>query len=137
MAAAVRARGQLWIAPAAPGFDARQLGGKRAVDRKDGATLRHELDAAQQSSPDAIGLISWNEFSENSYVEPSKRYGTRYLDVLSDALRASPGARSDFSSDEPPADQIGYGLPFVSGLGFVIVSAAFLRFWRREVRRAR
>jgi phospholipase C len=137
MAAAVHARGQLWIAPAAPGFDARQLGGKRAVDRKDGATLRHELDAAQQSSPDAIGLISWNEFSENSYVEPSKRYGTRYLDVLSDALRASPGARSDFSSDEPPADQIGYGLPFVSGLGFVIVSAAFLRFWRREVRRAR
>ena len=29
-----------------------------------------------------LGLISWNEFSENSYVEPSKDYGYQSLDVL-------------------------------------------------------
>ena len=32
-----------------------------------------------ESSPDAIGLISWNEFSENSHVEPSEKHGARYL----------------------------------------------------------
>src|ERR1022692_3723727 len=29
-----------------------------------------------------LGLISWNEFSENSYVEPSDRYGYQALGVL-------------------------------------------------------
>ena len=66
----------------APGFDARLVGGKSTVDRKDGETLRAEYAAAVNSSPDLLGLISWNEFSENSYVEPSQKFGTRYLDVL-------------------------------------------------------
>ncbi len=84
MAEAVHATGGLWIAPAAPGFDATLLGGPTVVERSDGATLRRELNAAAGSSPDAIGLISWNEFSENSHVEPSENYGDRYLQVLSD-----------------------------------------------------
>ena len=78
-AEAIHARGGLWIAPAAPGFDARLVGGTSVVERRGGATLRAELDAATSSSPDAIGLISWNEFSENTHVEPSRSYGSRYL----------------------------------------------------------
>ena len=65
----------LWIAPFAPGFDARLVGGTREVPRRDGETLRAEYNAAISSSPDALGLISWNEFSENT-VEPSERHGT-------------------------------------------------------------
>src|SRR5215207_430996 len=65
MSRAVHAHGGLWFAPAAPGFDARHLGGKTVVERKDGDTLRRELETAQSSEPDAVGLISWNEFSEN------------------------------------------------------------------------
>lgn len=84
MSEAVHATGGLWIAPAAPGFDATLLGGPTVVERNDGATLRRELNAAAGSGPDAIGLISWNEFSENSHVEPSENYGDRYLQVLSD-----------------------------------------------------
>ena len=82
MGAAVHNQGGLWIAPAAPGFDARLIGGSREVDRHEGETLRTELQTAFNSSPDAIGLISWNEFSENSHVEPSERYGDFYLEVL-------------------------------------------------------
>ena len=88
MGEAIHSRGGLWIAPAAPGFDARLVGGTSVVDRRDGATLRTQLDAATGSSPDAIGLISWNEFSENTHVEPSQRYGTRYLDVVADVRGA-------------------------------------------------
>jgi hypothetical protein len=52
------------------------------VDRKDGQTLRIEYAVAVQSSLDALGLVSWNEFSENSCVEPSEIFGIRYLDVV-------------------------------------------------------
>lgn len=87
MGQAVHAQGGLWVAPAAPGYDSRPIGGTRVVERKDGETLRRQIAAAMQSSPDAIGLISWNEFSENTYVEPSEKYGVRYLQELAD-LRA-------------------------------------------------
>ena len=78
--AAVHARRGLWIAPAAPGFDSRLVGGTSIVDRHGGDTLRRELDAAASSSPDAIGVISWNEFSENTFVEPSRAYGSTALE---------------------------------------------------------
>ncbi|HEX6678382.1 MAG TPA: hypothetical protein VF486_25615 [Actinomycetes bacterium] len=110
MGRAVHARGGLWIAPAAPGFDARKLGGERVVARRDGATLGEELAAASASSPDAIGLISWNEFSESSHLEPSTRYGRRYLDVLA-SLQPAPGTApgNDFASDDPGDRDAGPG----------------------------
>lgn len=84
MGATVHEAGGIWIAPAAPGFDARLVGGTSLVERKNGQTLRTELYTAIQSSPDAIGLISWNEFSENSHIEPSQKYGDLYLKVLTE-----------------------------------------------------
>ena len=91
MSQAIRRTGKYWIAPFAPGFDARLVGGQRAVPRDNGQTLRTEYAVAVRSSPDMLGLISWNEFSENSYVEPSKNYGYQSLDVLRQ-LRAVPAA---------------------------------------------
>jgi hypothetical protein len=98
MGQAIHADGKYWIAPFAPGFDAKLVGGTSTVDRKDGQTLRTEYAAALHSSPDALGLISWNEFSENSYVEPSQKYGTRYLDVLRE-LRATPVPQPPLATD--------------------------------------
>lgn len=86
MGRAVHARNGLWIAPAAPGFDARLVGGTSVVARRDGETLGREIAAAAASSPDALGLISWNEFSENTDVEPSVRYGFGALNVLAERL---------------------------------------------------
>jgi len=83
MSDTVHRSGGLWIAPFAPGFDARLVGGTKEVFRRDGATLRQEYSAAVSSSPDALGLISWNEFSENTHVEPSRTNGDRYLSLLS------------------------------------------------------
>jgi hypothetical protein len=82
MSEAVHANDGIWIAPAAPGFDARLVGGSRVVERKDGEMLQIQMRAALASSPDAIGLISWNEFSENSHVEPSCAYGAQSLSVI-------------------------------------------------------
>jgi len=98
MSEAIHADGKLWIAPFAPGFDARLVGGTREVPRKDGETLRRQYGAAVNSSPDLLGLISWNEFSENTHVEPSERYGTRYLDVLRE-LRGATVPEPTFAAD--------------------------------------
>lgn len=101
MSAAAKRYDGLWIAPAAPGFDARLLGGTTVVPRRDGETLRREYDAAVASSPDAIGLISWNEFSENTHIEPSERFGRRYLEVVADIRTQEVEVGLDFDSSAP------------------------------------
>lgn len=82
MGQAVHRAGKYWIAPFAPGFDSRMIGGRRAVPRNGGRTLRTEYKTAARSYPNMLGLISWNEFTENSYVEPSANYGYQSLAVL-------------------------------------------------------
>jgi hypothetical protein len=52
------------------------------------------------SAPDALGLISWNEFSENTYVEPSEKYGDASLNILHDlrfATMPTPSSAGDSS----------------------------------------
>jgi hypothetical protein len=122
---AIHQNGGLWIAPAAPGFDARLIGGTSVVEREDGQTLRTQLDTAMRSAPDAIGLISWNEFSENSHVEPSLKYGARYLDVLTDRDRALPPQIVDFDSSAPGTTLVGasYPLSILLSVGLLVVSS--------------
>jgi hypothetical protein len=136
MGAGIHKRNGLWIAPAAPGFDARLIGGHRVVDRADGATLRRQLQTALGSSPDAVGLISWNEFSENSHVEPSAKYGTRALDVLGDALGAPGPAAVDFDSSAPEGGPGGRGPLVALVLGFLVLTVGSLVVvgarWRRH-----
>ncbi|MBO1330986.1 endo-1,3-alpha-glucanase family glycosylhydrolase [Streptomyces sp. VRA16 Mangrove soil] len=92
MARTVRASERhYWMAPFAPGFDARLVGGTREVPRQGGRTMTSEYEAAVASRPDVLGLISWNEFSENSHVEPSVDHGTQALDTLR-RLRGLPAA---------------------------------------------
>jgi hypothetical protein len=86
MGKAVHAHGGLWIAPAASGYDGRTLGGSRVIDRKDGQTLVHSLSNALATSPDCVGLISWNEWSENTYIEPGHKYGDQEITVLRNYL---------------------------------------------------
>lgn len=101
MGQAVHNNGGLWIAPAAPGFDARLIGGTSVVDRNNGDTFRTEINTAMTSSPDILGIISWNEFSENSYIEPSQKYGSQYLKLLSQIHATSPPQIVEFDSSIP------------------------------------
>ena len=97
------------------------MGGTSIVGRRGGATLREELDAATRSSPDAVGLISWNEFSENTHVEPSVEHGSRYLDVIADVRRARPAGVGDFDSSEPAATGVNYGVPLLGGMALFLL----------------
>lgn len=110
MARVIHQNNGIWIAPAAPGFDARMIGGTRVIARKGGATFMRQLGAAYASKPDAVGLISWNEFSENSHIEPSCLYGTMGLEVIA-ALTGgdAPEGVARCSPDEI-AEQIAEGI---------------------------
>jgi hypothetical protein len=94
VAAAVRADSGRWIAPAAPGFDGRLIGGTSVVPRRDGATYRAAWDGALGTNPDILGIISWNEFSENSHIEPSKTYSDEYLRLTGQLIAGLPAASS-------------------------------------------
>ena len=65
-----------------------------------------------------IGVISWNEWSENTYVEPSMKFGTSDLDVLRDLTGAPPAPGGELDSSAPAAP--------VSAVQATVVGAAFL-----------
>jgi hypothetical protein len=132
MSAAVHRRHGIWVAPAAPGFDARLIGGRTVVPRRAGDTLRRSLDDATASAPDVLGLISWNEFTENTYVEPSRRYGFQALRVLADVLGAQPPVAGDLDSSRSSPTAARDGLPLIGGVAAVLVSGALLLGRRRR-----
>ncbi|HZU58282.1 MAG TPA: endo-1,3-alpha-glucanase family glycosylhydrolase [Actinocrinis sp.] len=126
MATAAHKAGKYWIAPFAPGFDARLVGGTGVIDRNGGQTLRAEYAAALSSSPDIMGLISWNEFSENSYIEPSRKYGTFYLDTMRELRSATvPSSPLAQDSNTQAGGTSGYlpNLLRLGGFGLVLVGA--------------
>ncbi|MFG1673124.1 hypothetical protein [Micromonospora sp. NPDC049282] len=132
MSRAVHLRGGLWIAPVSPGFDARQIGGRREVPRRDGETLRASFAAARLSQPDALGIISWNEFTENTYVEPSEQWGSRYLEVLADLLGVAPHPDAQLDSS---ADGDDWGLPTWAALILAIGAVVLVPLWMYRRRR--
>ncbi len=139
MADAIHAEHGLWIAPAAAGFDARLIGGKTVVDRANGNLLRQEVATALSSNPDAVGIISWNEFSENSYIEPSQKYGMLYLDVLKSIHNTASPQVAEFDSSAPGNVRTTpiSGNVWVALGGFAVLSIASLAVlgWRQHHQR--
>ncbi len=135
MSQAIHQRGGLWVAPAAPGFDARLIGGRTVVERKGGETLLREMDVALRSNPDAIGLISWNEFSENTHIEPSEKYGAQALEILADREGGMAPQILDFDSSAPATTDTNnfYGIYVLGALAlFVAFNVVVIAFRRSE-----
>jgi hypothetical protein len=77
-----------WVATTMPGFDERHLGreDKNYRDRGTGEFYQESWQAAMATKPDILIITSFNEWIENSQIEPSVTYGNYYLD-LTRALR--------------------------------------------------
>ncbi len=79
-------------------------------------------------------MISWNEFSENSYVEPSRRYGGRYLEMLAE-IRGNPvQLATEVDSTRPTAHGAGWQVPL---LGLLAIGMGCALFGVRKRERAR
>ena len=85
---AVHASGKRWFAPFIPGYD-KQLAGGMCVPRNGIETMHKLWEINGASRPEAWFGISWNEYVENTYLEPSQAYGATYLNELA-SLIATP-----------------------------------------------
>ena len=74
----VHAAHKPWFAPFAPGYQ-HQLEGGTCVPRRHGDTLQRLYNGNRKSNPEAMCLISWNEITEGTYIEPLRRYGDGYV----------------------------------------------------------
>jgi hypothetical protein len=74
---------KLWVATVMPGYDDRKAraGSGFARSRDGGDYYRASWQAAIASQPHWIVVNSFNEWPEGSYIEPSRAYGTLYLDL--------------------------------------------------------
>jgi glycosyltransferase involved in cell wall biosynthesis len=79
-----------------PGYDDRHLldprrqgNSYRYVMRGDGATYRRMINFALSVSepPDFIFISTFNEMHENTHIEPTVSFGTKYLDLSRDFIR--------------------------------------------------
>ncbi len=82
----VHAAGKPWLAPFIAGYN-KELAGGGCVPRNGIRTLDSIWAMNSASKPEGWFGISWNEFVENTYLEPSQAYGTTYLDELSRLIR--------------------------------------------------
>ena len=81
---------KVWMPTAMPGFDERLLPDRpnpRYIDRANGDYFRSELDHVFANTPQWVTIYTWNEWFENTYIEPSVNYGDQYLQIAGSYLK--------------------------------------------------
>ena len=87
-----------WVATVSPGYDDRQLkDGRvpRTSDRDNGRYYDRQWQSAIDMRADWVVITSWNEWMENTQIEPSVRYGELYVKLTkmwADRFRRRQGA---------------------------------------------
>jgi len=89
VAEGVHKEGKLFAATVIPGFDDRKIRTPGTLlAREDGGCYNKTWLAALASDPDWVLITSWNEWHEGSEIEPSREYGTEYLWLTRQWVRA-------------------------------------------------
>lgn len=87
---------QIKVFTCSPGYDDSALEDKnreqsrlRCVDRLKGDTFRQMLEMALACRPkvDMIKISTFNEFHENTHIEPTLEQGTLYIDILKEYVK--------------------------------------------------
>ncbi len=75
-----------------PGWDESAIAGRTNPTtpraRNNGEFLTNSWNGAAASGASIILIVSWNEYFENSHIEPSQQYGSQSLDVLRPLIAA-------------------------------------------------
>jgi len=76
---------RLWTAGVIPGWDESKVQPRRnpikVFPRRDGAMYEEDWRAAIASNPEWVTITSFNEWFEDTQIEPSTSYGNLYLDL--------------------------------------------------------
>lgn len=100
--------GAMYIPTISPGWDedviaelTNRPNPTSARDRADGQFLQESWNGVLEVESDVVLIVSWNEFIENSHIEPSDLYGTQSLDILRPLIADWRGRQPDSSSPLP------------------------------------
>jgi hypothetical protein len=100
--------GEMYIPSISPGWDEDRIAAienrprpTSRRDRADGAFFRNAWDSAVATESQIIMIVSWNEFMENSHIEPSEVYGTQSLDILQPLIARWVGRSTGVTSFAP------------------------------------
>lgn len=86
----------LKIATVSPGYDDRHLRDNnrkgnlyRSIDRQAGTTYQKTIDFALSitEQPDLVLISTFNEYHENTHIEPSRTHGKLYMDMTKDFIQ--------------------------------------------------
>jgi Glycosyl hydrolase family 99 len=75
-------RRRIWVAAITPGYDDSRLADRptpHVVERSNGAVYDAQWTTAIDTGADWAVVTSWNEWWENTEIEPGERYGSFYL----------------------------------------------------------
>jgi hypothetical protein len=110
--ATLNAGGSFFVPTVHPGWDEdliAQLEGRpnptSVRERANGAFLRGSWNGAVSTGSDVMLVISWNEFMENSHIEPSVNYGSQALDTLRPLVAAWKGIALQGGESIPAEEQ--------------------------------
>jgi hypothetical protein len=97
---------KVYVATVMPGYDDRKTGRSNAfaVSREGGAYYERSWQAAISSAPDWIVITSFNEWPEGTYIEPSKAFGSKFLDMTAQWAAA-------FRNSSPPPPSVAAATP--------------------------
>jgi hypothetical protein len=91
----LRAGGTLYVPMVHPGWNENKIAAREGrpnptspKDRAGGQFLAQSFKGAVASGADVIMIGTWNEYVENSHIEPSNLYGTQSLDTLGPLVAA-------------------------------------------------
>jgi uncharacterized protein YgiM (DUF1202 family) len=116
--------GSVYIPTVHPGWDEDLIAAKEGRpnptsrrDRAGGQFLTNSWNGAVTAAGDVIMVVSWNEFMENSHIEPSQLYGTQALDVLRPLIQAWKAGAAAPAPGGQVIESNTYGLNVRSGPG--------------------
>jgi hypothetical protein len=101
------------IIPAAkPGFDdAYQPPGRfEFLDHRNGQTLRESLEVGMEGPWETIQLVTWNDFTEGTMIEPTVQFGYTFLEVIQQERIEESGGAFPFDADDLRLPAQLYGL---------------------------
>lgn len=122
---AASAGGTFYTPTVLPGWDESALAAGRPNPtspraRNNGQFLTSSWNGAVASGAGVILIVSWNEYLENSHIEPSQVYGAQSLDVLRPLVAA-------WESGSAPAAAGGAAAGSATGIVYTIQSNVRLR----------
>ncbi|MBZ0296815.1 MAG: SH3 domain-containing protein [Anaerolineae bacterium] len=117
--AATQAAGGWWYTPTVlPGWDESALAGRTnptdPQDRGGAQFLVNSWNGAISSGAGVILIVSWNEYFENSHIEPSQVHGTLALDTLRSLIAAWKGTTPPPAPAAQPVQSFPEGTPVLT-----------------------